>query len=727
MHRGLGDDGPKLREEKHFEDFYADLGKETLLPILSADREETLGSIDASDRPVSGPGAKNRRVKQLIYNGKSTFETIKLHRSLTKFQRCQYSISQLDGPKPPAPQAEKRIRKVDKRPTLSFDESTTPYFTKFSAGLGNGGNLCIPGNIERIPRTLANLSSEYDMDEQDDLYVQFLNERCCDSRLSHDVFELLITVLETEWCHLEKLIPPKSILADDSVVDHRWQTTRLHYQLFGADDGTERSTDQTCAVCGGGDSDNANAIVFCDGCDIAVHQECYGIVFIPEGQWLCRRCLVSKNRKVSCLFCPSHTGAFKQTDTGSWAHVICGLWIPELYFANLHYMEPIEGIENISKSRWKLLCSICKQRMGACIQCTNKSCFTAFHVTCAKRAGLYMDFGGASVNEVASNQLHNSQVLSCFCDRHSPIDWPSPKEGLSKVRRYFVEYHDNEMAGNLNLNQEPSKSTLPKDKWKTNRGTPIAPHVFAVTLREIIDLFDIPNSQQLSYYICRYWSMKRELKRGAPLVRKHDSNSSSLLDESQLQERLDVTDVLLGDLESLKELSSLTKRRTIVSNNLREQNDNINRFIESPEDYIMRKVVVEKFLNSEPFRSLEHQISDEEMAARLQSCKEYGIGTSKTNIPFEAMVDSALLPLEMAPSTPRAAQNNVRKARLLLADLMKKYYKMNLSNQLQKDFVIENGKLEMVRRRALILMEQEGLSDVEDLNPQERKALNVLL
>ena len=42
----------------------------------------------------------------------------------------------------------------------------------------------------------------------------------------------------------------------------------------------------------------------------------------------------------------------------------------------------------VSKARRKLLCSLCRQPHGACIQCAGSAaCFTAFHPLCARAAG----------------------------------------------------------------------------------------------------------------------------------------------------------------------------------------------------------------------------------------------------------------------------------------------------------------------------------------------------
>jgi len=41
--------------------------------------------------------------------------------------------------------------------------------------------------------------------------------------------------------------------------------------------------DQPCDICRLSEGEPGNGIVFCDGCNLAVHQDCYGVPYIPDG------------------------------------------------------------------------------------------------------------------------------------------------------------------------------------------------------------------------------------------------------------------------------------------------------------------------------------------------------------------------------------------------------------------------------------------------------------
>ena len=58
----------------------------------------------------------------------------------------------------------------------------------------------------------------------------------------------------------------------------------------------------------------SNAILLCDGkgCRTAVHQACYGVGAVPEGEWLCDGCAARLDpRGAHCLLCPVAGGALR--------------------------------------------------------------------------------------------------------------------------------------------------------------------------------------------------------------------------------------------------------------------------------------------------------------------------------------------------------------------------------------------------------------------------------
>jgi NuA3 HAT complex component NTO1 len=139
---------------------------------------------------------------------------------------------------------------------------------------------------------------EYDMDEQDDMWLETYNaERKANELeiITREVFEITITKIEKEWHALEKRIPKPNPKPPQT---HRPRSSSAAAVNGEPQAGEEH--DSKCAICDDGDCENTNAIVFCDGCDLAVHQECYGVPFIPEGQWLCRKCqLIGRGIPVS--------------------------------------------------------------------------------------------------------------------------------------------------------------------------------------------------------------------------------------------------------------------------------------------------------------------------------------------------------------------------------------------------------------------------------------------
>jgi NuA3 HAT complex component NTO1 len=38
-----------------------------------------------------------------------------------------------------------------------------------------------------------------------------------------------------------------------------------------------------------------------------------------------------------------------------WAHLLCAMWIPEVSLGNATFQEPVQDVEKVPKTRWKLV------------------------------------------------------------------------------------------------------------------------------------------------------------------------------------------------------------------------------------------------------------------------------------------------------------------------------------------------------------------------------------
>ncbi|XP_045869317.1 bromodomain-containing protein 1 isoform X3 [Meles meles] len=403
--------------------------------------------------------------------------------------------------------------------------------------------------IEKSAEELDN-EVEYDMDEEDYAWLEIVNEKRkgdCVSAVSQSVFEFLMDRFEKEsYCENQKQGEQQSLIDEDAV----------------------------CCICMDGECQNSNVILFCDMCNLAVHQECYGVPYIPEGRWLCRHCLQSRARPADCVLCPNRGGAFKKTDDDRWGHVVCALWIPEVGFANTVFIEPIDGVRNIPPARWKLTCYLCKQKgVGACIQCHRANCYTAFHVTCAQRAGLCMKM--EPVKELSGGAATFSVRKTAYCDVHTPPGC---------TRRPLNIYGDVEMKNgvcrkesSVRAVRSTSKVRKKAKKAKKTLSEPCAalppvcaPYIPPQRLNRIANQVAIQRKKQFVERAHSYWLLKRLSRNGAPLLRRLQSSLQSQRstqqreDDEEIQaakEKLKYWQRLRHDLERARLLIELLRKR----------------------------------------------------------------------------------------------------------------------------------------------------------------------
>ncbi|XP_036759268.2 protein Jade-1 isoform X2 [Manis pentadactyla] len=381
-------------------------------------------------------------------------------------------------------------------------------------------------------RTLADSVCRYDLNDMDAAWLELTNEELKEMGMS-----------ELDEYTMERVLEEFEQRCYDNM-NHAIETEE------GL--GIEYDEDVVCDVCQSPDGEDGNEMVFCDKCNICVHQACYGILKVPEGSWLCRTCALGVQPK--CLLCPKKGGAMKPTRSGTkWVHVSCALWIPEVSIGSPEKMEPITKVSHIPSSRWALVCSLCSEKFGASIQCSVKNCRTAFHVTCAFDRGLEMKTILAENDEVKFKSYcpkHSSHRKAEEClgegatrENGSPECAPrSPLEPFASLEQNQEEAH--------RVSVRKQKLQQLEDEFYT-----------FVNLLDVARALRLP--EEVVDFLYQYWKLKRKVNFNKPLItpKKDEEDNLAKREQDVLFRRLQLFTHLRQDLERVRNLTYMVTRR----------------------------------------------------------------------------------------------------------------------------------------------------------------------
>ncbi|KAG7390037.1 hypothetical protein PHYPSEUDO_008999 [Phytophthora pseudosyringae] len=167
-----------------------------------------------------------------------------------------------------------------------------------------------------------------------------------------------------------------------------------------------------CRVCFSDQGFLDDPIVQCEKCSVAVHQYCYGIDAVPEGDepWFCDFCAGPNGSPAdaTCELCPLKRtkSAFKKTVEDKWVHVVCALWAPGVQFSDVERMSGVKHVAAAVEEMKGSACALCEEE-GGCIKCMRGGCSTYFHPLCGRETrGAYDMF------------MKEGGQLQAFCRKH---------------------------------------------------------------------------------------------------------------------------------------------------------------------------------------------------------------------------------------------------------------------------------------------------------------------
>lgn len=234
--------------------------------------------------------------------------------------------------------------------------------------------------------------------------------------------------------------------------------------------------------------------------------------------------------------------------------------------------------------------------MGACIQCGHKSCFEAFHVTCARRARLCLRMKSSH-----SSNPQDTTVLKAYCDRHTPSDWKREydvESAIADAKAFYrhtmrhVRWPDSQ-AYALSIGSSHAMPSIegPEDdtpgsnkrkrgqstkSWRLPSGAPVVPQAIYHNVENTLIKFNVRKRKEFVQEACKYWTLKREARRGAALLKRLQLQMEAFSSmeitrrnfagmgaagRPRLQRRIEFAERLEDDMEQIRVLCEMVKQR----------------------------------------------------------------------------------------------------------------------------------------------------------------------
>uniref|UniRef100_A0A8C1FNI5 Jade family PHD finger 2 n=1 Tax=Cyprinus carpio carpio TaxID=630221 RepID=A0A8C1FNI5_CYPCA len=426
----------------------------------------------------------------------------------------------------------------------------------------------VPANVEAIPEPVVRMLPEVNripffspIQTRGQSEFGFGESHGLTEPLScYNLDDLDVTWLELVNAEFRQLALPEldELTMEQVVVELEKRCQQNMQQAIETEEGLgiEYDEDVVCDVCRSPEGEDGNEMVFCDKCNVCVHQACYGILKVPQGNWLCRTCALGVQPK--CLLCPRRGGALKPTRSGTkWVHVSCALWIPEVSIGCPEKMEPITKVSHIPASRWALSCGLCHEHTGTCIQCSMPSCIVAFHVTCAFDHGL----------EMCTTLAENDEVrFKSYCLEHSSV---SRSKNIGNVDRPETRHAVSDLSGTHLDRSKQDQAEQEKASQRKQKLQELEDEFYRfVDPKEIAEGLSLPDAHV--DFLFQYWKLRRKANFNQPLVALKRDEVDNLAQQEQdvLYRRLKLFTHLRQDLERVRNLCYMVTRREKIKHSL---------------------------------------------------------------------------------------------------------------------------------------------------------------